>query len=119
MTRVDLTRMLVLNEISDDFEEPQHIHEVLAPLAEKCQFIITQEEVKQALIHLVRSGLARAYRLSPWSEGEEIQGAPLPEQAGDYYYWITDEGRKTQGAFKGWPFDGRGGAIPGWSPPDE
>jgi hypothetical protein len=29
MTRRELTRMLVLNEIVDDYEEPTHVHEQL------------------------------------------------------------------------------------------
>jgi hypothetical protein len=119
MRRFDLIQMLVLDEISDDFEEPQHIHERLAHLSERCQLTITQENVRQALTDLVQSGRAKAYRLSLGDPGEEIQGAPPPERANDYYYWITDEGRKIQEAFDGCPFDGRGGMIPGWRPPAE
>jgi hypothetical protein len=54
MRRFDPIQMLVLNEISDNFEEPQHIHERLACLSERCQLTITQENVRQALTDLVR-----------------------------------------------------------------
>jgi hypothetical protein len=122
MMRSELKRMLVLNEISDDYEEPQHIHERLAPLAEQCRMPITPEDVRQALIDLVQAGWAKAYPLAMGEKGEEIrdaiQGLP-PERVGEHYYWITDEGRKIQNAFTGFPFDDRGAMIPGWCPPAE
>jgi hypothetical protein len=119
MTCSELIRMLALNEISDDYEEPAHVHEQLTRLAEQCGMTINPLDVRLALIDLVKLGWAKAYRLSPEDPIKEAQGAPAIEQADDYYYWITDSGREVQGSFNGWPFDEDGTILAGWRPPAE
>jgi hypothetical protein len=109
--------MLVLNEIADDYEEPVHVREQLASVAERCGMVIEPVDVRHALIDLVELGWAKAYRLSPRDPVEEVQGAPAIERAEDYYYWITEKGREVQGSFNGWPFDDDGNMIPNWCPP--
>jgi len=114
MTGFELIRMLVLNEIADDYEEPKHLHEQLASLAERCGMTIQPLDVRHALIDLVRIGWAKAYRLSQKEPVEEVRGTPSAELAEDYYYWITDKGRQVQSCF-----DDTGEIIPGWRPPVE
>jgi hypothetical protein len=40
MTLFELIRMLVLNEIADDYEEPEHVYIQLASLARRCRMEI-------------------------------------------------------------------------------
>jgi hypothetical protein len=95
--------MLVLNEISDDYEEPGHINERVVELGRDCGLSIEPSDVNRALLDLVRFGWAKAYDL--WKEPrEEVAGSLQLEQIGQHYYWITPDGRHIQSSFKGWPF---------------
>jgi hypothetical protein len=116
MTRYELIRMLVLNEISDDYEEPQHIYERLAALGCQPGLAIEPREVSRALIDAVELGWAKAYDLSR-DPAQETPVSQVVDRANDYYYWITPRGREVQSAFNGWPFDDNGEPLPGWSPP--
>jgi len=108
--------MLVLNEIADDFEEPDHIRGRLSELGSDCGLAVDPSDVNHALVDLVKLGWAKAYDL--WKEPrEELQAVPGLEEVGKYYYWITPEGRHIQSSFEGWPFDDEGAPVPGWLPP--
>jgi hypothetical protein len=118
MTRYEVTRMLVLNEISDDYEEIGHVRERVVVLCLQCGLPVESADVSRALIDLVKLGWARAYDLSK-DPPEESAGVPQLEEVGEYYYWATAQGRDVQGSFGGWPFDDKGAVILGWSPPPE
>lgn len=110
MNSDDLVRMLVLDEIMDDYEELDHITERMAPLGAQCGVVIQKQAVVQALISLTENGFAKAYSLG--RNSKEIEGVtPMDNiQAPDlyrrYYFWVTGNGReehKKQDSL--WPFD--------------
>ena len=115
MDRRELIRMLVLNEISDDYEEPTHIFEQLANVGRSFGVPIDESDITRALGELVRSGWAKAYRFTG-ADAQELLGFPSPDDR-DSYYLITNKGREAHSAFGGWPFDDDGDPVPGWSPP--
>jgi hypothetical protein len=115
MTRAELVRLAVLLNISDDYEEPVHVYEVVAYELGLCGLSLVPEETQKALIELTESGLAKAYYLGP-GPGEELQGIPPFDGSHSYYFLITDDGFQTLAAWrKDWPFDDEGELIPGWS----
>ena len=107
--------MLVLNEISDDYEEPSHIRDRVMRLSVDCGLPVESSDISRALTDLVRLGWARAYNL--WKDPmEELQNAPPLEHVAEFYYWITPKGREIQLSFEGWPFSEEGAILSDWSP---
>ncbi len=113
MDRIELVRMLVLNEICDDYENVDQI--ILPRVAEdaaKCGLLIERSEAVNALAGLVQNGLAKAYRLSPFEPySTELQGMPpldVIEQDFETYFWATKSGIDLQRShMTSWPFDER------------
>jgi hypothetical protein len=111
MTRSDLIRRLVLNHISDDYENvDQCILRNVARDGAKCGLIIARPEVVEALTWLVENGLARAYILSgiaPYST--ELQAMPpldVVEEDFETYFYITPKGTDLHLSDGSWyPFD--------------
>jgi hypothetical protein len=116
-----LLRLLVLGEIADDYEEPNHIYENVARRATACGIATTQQLVELLLLELVEQGMAKAYDLRA-EDGAELAGAPRLDQVSEYYFLITSEGlaafvaARTAGP---WPFDDEGDLVDGWCPPPE
>src|SRR5580658_9829593 len=103
MNRVVLIRLGVLLEISDDYEEPTHVHGRLTERLGICNVLVAPEDVQRSLIELVEGGLAKAYWLGADSD-EEVQGLPPLDHFQDYYFLITDEGLSTLVVWrKDWP----------------
>ena len=99
----DILKVLVLSEVSDDYEEIEHILFQLTPLADKFDLTIRLIEVRQALIELIETGLVKAYQLSPGHRSaEEIQGIP-PENIDGIYYLVTDSGKLKLNAWSRLP----------------
>jgi hypothetical protein len=118
MTRRDLISLLVLAEISDDYEEPRHIFKRVARRAKICGTRAKLEDVHSSLANLIESGLAKAYRLSPREDVAEFTGIPPDETFGDHYYYITKDGQDTLAKKSSlWPFDADGLLLPGWATP--
>ena len=129
MDRREVIRLLVLNEISDDFENVDQIilpHVVKATA--KCGLAVGRAEIVDALAGLVRDGLAKAYILSsakrdPFS-GELPDMPPLDviEENFETYFYITKEGLDFHRSDDIWRFlDDEGNLRPDWpleaSPP--
>jgi hypothetical protein len=119
MTRDELVRRFVLNEITDDYEEPQHIYESIAKYSPGCGLYISMQEVTEGIADLIRAGLARAYRLTPTSRSaEEIEGVPTSDQMSNLYFCATPKGMELQSSDPDWyPFDDSGGLRKDWTPP--
>lgn len=104
---------LVLNEISDDFENvDQIIFPKVAETGAKCGLTIERSEIVQALSQLVAARLAKASRLSPWpgdpSAGELSGMPPMDVVQEDFrtYFYITKAGMDVHLADDDWwPFD--------------
>lgn len=117
MTRDELIRMLVLNEISDDYEESEHVFENVSERGRNCGISVEVSDVNRTLLELVNSGSAKAYDL--WKNPpEELQTVP-EDDLSKYYYWITPKGLEAHSSFEGWPFDDEGVVLPGWIPPSQ
>lgn len=121
MKRYELIRLLVLVDISDDYEEPAHIYQNIAERAGILGITVRPQDVDGALADLTESGLAKAYKLSTRAPATEIQGVPPLGRFQDYYFWITEKGKAVVDSTRDeqYPFDDEGGILPGWSPPAE
>jgi len=65
MNRHELVRRIVLNSISDDYENlDQVIIRMVAQDGAKCGLTIDRSEIVDALAGLIEDGLAKAYLLS-------------------------------------------------------
>jgi hypothetical protein len=97
MNRTELVRLLVLNEISDDYENvDQVILRHVAELSAKCGYTIERSEIVDALYGLIEDGLAKAYLL-PGTErrATELQGMPPLDVIEKYfktYFLYNEEG---------------------------
>ena len=116
--RSELIRMFVLDVIADDYENLDKIYGEVGQLAKKCGLAATAREIRQGLLDLIRTNLAKAYRLSPRRPTEEISGVPSPDEIEECYFWVTDGGRQLQSSdYADWPFDETGSLRTDWSPP--
>jgi hypothetical protein len=97
MTRSEIVRWLVLNEICDDYENVDQI--ILPQLAEAGKefgLAIERGEIVEALERLVADGMAKAFLLSgrhPYKK--ELAGMPSLEVVETFfetYFYITKKG---------------------------
>jgi hypothetical protein len=118
MDRNDTVRMFILDVIADDYENLEKIRREVTALGARSGLTIHSSEIVRVLMEIIRTGLVRAYRLSPTQPTREVEGVPPQEEAEDLYYWLTDEGKKIQTSnYKNWPFDHAGNPRPDWYPP--
>jgi hypothetical protein len=118
MDRNEILRMFILDVIADDYENLEKIQNEVGKLGIRAGLGIEPPEITRELIGLIKSGLVRAYRLSPTQPVEEVQGVPPPQEVDGLYYWLTDEGKEIQLAdYPHWPFDETGNLRRDWSPP--
>lgn len=117
MKRLDLLRLFVLAEVSDDYEELSHISENVLKRAELCGLAVRPDDVRTLLLGLVEAGLAKAYDLSA-DPPVAVQG-PLPaDRLLSCYFWITPEGRDVLVSTRDqWPLDDEDRPRQGWCPP--
>ena len=119
MKRDELTAMFVLDVIADDYESLETIYREVSEFGERCGITFGSAEIRSALLNLIETDLARAYRLSPLRPGEEIVGVPVSSEIDDLYFLPTERGKEVQLAdFEGWPFDERGSLRKNWIPPE-
>lgn len=86
-------RAFVMDAIADDYEEPIQITaDVNGWAAAEQGLTFTTEEVVTALIELVHSELANAYRLSPTRPIEVIRPLIREDMREDCYFMLTPEG---------------------------
>ncbi len=109
MNRSELIRLIVLNEICDDYE---NVDQRILPGAVKegaeCGLTIERSDVVSALAGLIEDGLAKAYLLSPREPyTTELQGIPsldLIEEDFKTYFYITKKGMALHLSCDGpWP----------------
>jgi hypothetical protein len=112
MDRNELVRRLVLNAITDDYENvDQVILRSVAKDGAKCGIVIERADVVNALASLVEDGLAKAYLLSGTVSGTgpfatEIQGMPRLDAVEEYfktYFYVTNEGMDLHCSPTVWP----------------
>ena len=120
MDRRELVRLLVLNEICDDYENvDQIILPHVAKQAAKCGLVIERPEIVNALAGLVQDGFAQAYLLSshpPYLT--ELQGMPpldVIEEDFETYFYVTKRGIDLRRShMTSWPFDAEGELRSEW-----
>lgn len=121
MKRQQLLKLLVLREIMDDSEEPNHIYENVAKEAAVCGVPATRQIVYLLLLELVAHGLARSYDIQR-RPIVAFNGVPQIEEIDRYCFLRTGEGRAVfLGARESgpWPFNDEGDLVSGWTPPPE
>jgi hypothetical protein len=124
LSRSEFVRRLVLNSISDDFENVDQV--ILRDVAEdaaKCGFTVERPEVVEALAGLIADGFAKAYILSGDSRDPfsgELPGMPPMGVIEEYfktYFYITKAGldlHNRQRCDGTWPFDDLGDLRQDW-----
>jgi len=98
ISRSALIRLMVLIEISDDYENvDQLILPHVGEQAAKCGLAIKRSEIVDALAGLIQDGLAKAYLLSPFEPfSTELEGMPpldVIEQDFETYFYVTKKGK--------------------------
>ena len=122
-SRAELVRMLVLNVISDDYEnlvvaiEPPVVRD-----GAMCGLEIDRTQIVRALTELVELGWAKAYRFGGVSREvpPPIDGMLSLKEMEDPlvgYFYITPAGRKAQDSYP-YPFDDQGEVRKDWKPPE-
>lgn len=121
MDRARLVRSLVLDSTADDYENVDQV--ILRDVSKMCArfgFTVERSEVVDALAGLIRDGLAKAYRLSPFEDGTELDGMPdisVAEKSFRIYFYITPKGREVHEADDFyWPSDDDGNPLPANGP---
>ena len=123
MDRSELVRLMVLNEICDDFENvDQMILPGIARAAAKSGLAIERSEIVDALAGLVKDGLAKAYILTPPCGdpfSREFQGMPpldVVEEDFETYFYATKQGLDLQrSGATCFPYDEHGNLRPDWA----
>jgi hypothetical protein len=113
MDRSELIRRLVLDEISDDYE---NVDQIMLPNVARdgaeLELSIERSDIVDALRSLIEEGLAKAFILSAREPcSTEIQGMPaldVIEEDFKTYFYITKKGLDFHLADDTWwPFDDR------------
>lgn len=123
MTPAEFVQRLVLNTMTDDFENvDQVILRQVAQVGAKCGLTINRSQVVEAIRGLVEAGLARAYELSgrdPFSvELPDMPPLDVEEENFKTYFYVTERGmdfHEADGSW--WPLDDLGALRPDWNPP--
>jgi hypothetical protein len=106
MNREQLVRMLVLNEISDDYEALEQIEAAVTAMGRSAGLAISSSEIAAALKALIQDGLARPYLLSTTAPAREIVGVPADDELDEFYYWVTPKGlERRMSDDRAWPFN--------------
>jgi len=115
VNRHEQIRVLVLNEIADDYEEPTHIREMISREFQPGGCEVDGNEILDALLDLLRAGLAKAYKLSSVAPYVEVAASSDLPELGRCYFWITPEGVNVLRNWKKqrWPFDDEGEIVNG------
>lgn len=122
MTRKELIRRFVLNEICDDYENLEMIHKWVTRKSARAGLTVQDAEIIEALAGLIQSGLARTYRFRPpyKSPPDRLSGVPPLKEIGKYYFWATPQGRDLQVSDRSWyPFDDDEELRKDWSVPTQ
>jgi hypothetical protein len=121
MTRSDLLKMFVLNEISDEYLKVPEITKRVEDLGSACGMILEPNEIVRALGDLMETKLARGFLLTPNSKTpKEIGRIPDPADMEKYYFRVTKKGMDLQlSDYEGWPFDDENALRKDWRPPHD
>jgi hypothetical protein len=119
MSRSELLRMFVLDVIADDYENLEKIYSDVNELGVSSGLSIQKPEIIDALIGLLESDLASAYKLSGTAPNQKVQGVPSRDKLVDYYFLVTERGQIIQRADDdGWPFEPSGELRKDWVAPE-
>ncbi|MCU1328751.1 MAG: hypothetical protein JWN34_4121 [Bryobacterales bacterium] len=102
MNRNELIRLIVLNEVCDDYENlDQTILANASSEARRHGFVVSRRDVVEALTALLHCSLIKAYRLAPQRAPEVLVEMPdlsVAEQNFTTYFFATPEGMAVQSA---------------------
>jgi hypothetical protein len=111
MDRVEAVRLFVLSAIADTYEDIEQIRKLAE--CDEGGFTLSDEEIWHALVGLVGTNLARAYRLTATSRpAEELVGMPPKDEIdwngeSSVWFYITEPGKRVLNERKDlWDEDG-------------
>ncbi len=122
-SRGELVVRLVLNWISDDYENlSQTIADGVTKDGTECGMAIEKSEIVAALEELVTRGWAKAYRLfTNGAPPVEFDRMPTIEEMEDFngaWFYVTNAGMKVQlEPWEFWPWDDDNQLRKDWTPP--
>ena len=122
VNRTELVRHLVLTAISDDYENLEMIHQLVAKRSSRCGLSISISEIIRALGNLIEAGFASPYQLSGTAPPQVMEGRLSPGQFEDFYTYFltTQKGMELLRSDRSsWPFDEQDLLKEDWSPPEE
>ena len=93
MSREETLREMVLSSVADDYESFELIEEQVDKWATEAQIEVTADEMALHLADLIRSGLVRAFVLSP-QQPHSVVAEFSPERLDELWYLVTPEGVK-------------------------
>ncbi len=110
MNRSELIRRMVLNAISDDYENvDQAILVDVKKVGAQLGYTVGRSDIVVALASLIGDGLAKAYLLSGTEPSRELEGMPpldVAEENFKTYFYITKKGMILHlSDDTWWPFD--------------
>lgn len=111
VSRENLLKIFVLNELADDFENLEMVAGECGILAAKCGIRIVDKDVIETIAALIKDGSLRAMWLSRADDPRPIEGVPANEDFYRVYFAHTDAGVRRHSE-NPWPLDDYGNAVP-------
>jgi hypothetical protein len=114
--------LFILDAIADDYEEIDHITEVVSHNGERCGLVVSKEDIVLEVVNVADEGLACAYHLSSvrGEQSRKLSQTPAPSdiRCRYPYFLITEQGKEQLYEMDSeWPFDDNDELRAGWVPP--
>ena len=92
----EIAEGFVMDAIANDYESYLTIMDEVRTWSMEIGVELTSADVADALLKLLRSGFAQAYKLSPVSTPQPITTHDAGEELAMYYYILTPEGKRAR-----------------------
>jgi hypothetical protein len=94
MKRDELLREWAMEAIANEYEDLTTINQEVTTWASEAGHSVNAEEITEALLRLIDSGLAAAYMLSTQKPvAKKLTGRPKPGEVAKCHFLLTDEGK--------------------------
>jgi Txe/YoeB family toxin of Txe-Axe toxin-antitoxin module len=85
-------RSLVLNIVSDDYEDLNQIEKMVHRYLSRSGIHVSRKDIEDALLYLVENGNVSAFLLSQW-EPHSVQVEVTSKPMSDLWFYATERGR--------------------------